>query len=96
MKEQEPRLSERGPAWSRLYRWELLTFSLETVSLAAVLAGAAQSILRQPAAANKTKSKKKVVLPLFLGCVPSFNAILTALEDLAAFVLQAIEVPVYI
>jgi hypothetical protein len=35
-------LSGGGPAWGRLYRWELLTFSLETLALATILAGAAQ------------------------------------------------------
>jgi hypothetical protein len=35
-------MSGGGPAWGRLYRWELLTFSLETLALATILAGAAQ------------------------------------------------------
>ena len=79
--------------WSRLYRWELFTFSIETVALATVLAGAIQSILRQ--SASKAKSKKKVVLPAFVSCVPSYNQVLQSLEQLADLVLGALEVALF-
>lgn len=90
----EPRFCSNSATWARLYRWELFTYSVETVALATILAGAIQAILRP--ASKQAKAKKKVVLAPFLTSVPSFNQMLQALQDLADFLLSSLEVDIFI